>query len=141
MTHTHPAQRIIQADRAVIRGIILNISELAAWNPALNWTDTEANVAEVGVSYSVSTRLPGRATLTYLRSDEDQVVWRLETLGGTETGEWSLKPAQGFTRVVHTMTHEGPLFALMQHATSQVPSWRLGRLQERAETRAIHGGR
>ena len=83
--------------------------------------------------YPVSTRVPGRASLTYLHADPERITWRLQVTGGTETGEWELQPNGETTRVVHTMTHDGAFFALMRHAMHQVPNWRLDRLQQRAE--------
>ncbi|WP_054679956.1 SRPBCC family protein [Microbacterium sp. No. 7] len=130
------AQRDIYADPQAIAGIILNIAELADWNPALNSTGTPDIVARIGLPYPVSTRIPGRATLTYTRATPEHVVWQLEVAGSTETGQWNLHPRGETTRVIHTMTHTGALFTLMHNAMSNVPTWRLDRLQQRAENRA-----
>ncbi|MCC9053892.1 SRPBCC family protein [Microbacterium sp. F2E] len=127
------AHRDVHADPHTIAGIILNIAELADWNPALNSADTQDRIARIGHPYPVSTRVPGRASLTYLHADPERITWRLQVTGGTETGEWELQPNGETTRVVHTMTHDGAFFALMRHAMHQVPNWRLDRLQQRAE--------
>lgn len=127
------ATREIHASPHDIARIVLNIAELADWNPALNWTDTGETEARVGHPYRVSTRLPGRATLTYQEASPNRIVWRLDVAGNAETGEWTLEPHGAATRVTHTMTHRGPFFALARRAMMQVPTWRLDRLQERAE--------
>lgn len=130
------AQRDIHASPQTIVNIILNIAELADWNPALHSTGTRDLSARVGQPYPVSTRIPGRATLTYTHSSAERIVWRLEVAGSSETGEWDLRPQGETTLVTHTMTHTGALFTLMHNAMSSVPTWRLGRLQQRAEQHA-----
>jgi len=138
--NTYRAERDILADPATVASIILNIGELADWNPALIATRTNDRVAIVDHPYSVSTRIPGRATLTYVQANADRIVWRLDAGGSVETGEWDLYLRGRATRVVHTMTHGGALFALMQRAMTPVPTWRLDRLQQRAEARASSTG-
>ncbi len=134
--NTLTAQRDIHSDPQTIADIILNIAELADWNPALNSTGTRDQSARIGHPYPVSTRIPGRATLTYTRAAPDQIAWRLEVAGSTEAGQWDLQPRGATTRVIHTMTHSGALFTLMHNAMSSVPTWRLDRLQQRAENHA-----
>ena len=130
------ATRSIRADPQILTEIILNIAELADWNPALNSTRTQDRIAKIDHPYPVSTRIPGRATLTYIHADQQRIVWRLDVAGNVETGEWQLEAGDGAsTRVTHRMSHSGALFALMQNAMRQVPTWRLDRLQERAESR------
>lgn len=133
---TLTAQREIHADSQTIIHIILNIAELAEWNPALNSTDTRDRSARIGHPYPVSTRIPGRATLTYIHATSRRITWRLEVAGSAETGQWDLQPQGETTRVIHTMTHTGALFTLMHNAMSNVPTWRLDRLQQRAEQHA-----
>lgn len=127
------ATREVHAGAKTIADIILDISALADWNPALHATDTHDTRARTGHSYSVSTRVPGRATLTYLEASTERIVWKVKVAGGSETGEWSLQPAGAMTRVTHRMVHEGPLFTLMRRAMTPVPNLRLDRIQARAE--------
>ncbi|RAZ34469.1 SRPBCC family protein [Microbacterium sp. SMR1] len=127
------ATREMRADPQTIADVILDISALADWNPALHRTDTRDRRARIGHPYSVSTRVPGRATLAYLEASPDRIVWTLKVAGGSEIGEWSLQPTGATTRVTHRMVHEGPLFMLMRHAMAPVPDLRLDRLQARAE--------
>ncbi len=132
---TLAASRHIDAAPETIVSILLNIAELADWNPALSSTGTQDRTARIDHPYPVSTRVPGRATLTYVHAERARITWRLDVNGGTETGDWELQPGATGTRVAHTMTHTGALFSLMRHAMNQVPDWRLDRLQERAERR------
>lgn len=134
--NTLTAQRDIHADPRTIADIIVNIAELADWNPALTSTGTRDRSARIGHPYPVSTRIPGRATLTYTEATSGRIMWRLEVAGSTETGRWDLEPLGEFTRVTHTMVHTGALFTLMHNAMSSVPAWRLDRLRQRAELRA-----
>lgn len=127
------ATRELRADPETIADIILDISALADWNPALHGTHTNDTSARIGYPYSVSTRVPGRATLAYLEASPERIVWKLVVAGGSEIGEWALQPAGAATRVTHRMVHEGPLFMLMRHSMTPVPDWRLDRLQARAE--------
>jgi hypothetical protein len=127
------ATRAVRAEAKTIADIILDISALADWNPALRATDTRDARARIDYPYSVSTRIPGRATLTYLEASTERIVWKVKVAGGLETGEWSLQPAGAMTRVTHRMVHEGPLFTLMRRAMTPVPNLRLDRLQARAE--------
>ncbi len=134
--HTLTAHRDIDADPQIIIDTILNIAELADWNPALISTRTTDSTARIGHAYPVSTRVPGRATLTYTAADPHGVAWRLDVSGGTEVGEWDVRRLDVRTRVTHTMTHSGALFAVMRNAMREVPTWRLDRLQVRAEARS-----
>lgn len=139
------AHRTIAASTERVASIILNIAELAEWNPALLRTETDDTVAAVGKPYAVATKIPGRATLTYERADADLIVWRLAVAGGIERGEWALERAGGLERsdwgpqrasqstsVTHTMHQSGPVFALLRNAMTEVPVWRLDRLAARA---------
>ena len=130
---TLTAQRDIHAGSHTIARVILNIAELADWNPALNSTGTRDRSARIGHPYPVSTRIPGRAILTYTDATSEHITWRLEVAGSTETGRWDLLAQGEETRVIHTMTHTGVLFTLMHSAMTNVPAWRLDRLQQRAE--------
>lgn len=133
--NTLTAARDIKAGRQATAQILVNIAELADWNPALLSTQTRDQRARLHHPYPVRTRVPGRATLTYTETSEERVTWRLDVMGGVETGIWDLCPHGSITRVTHTMIHTGPLFTLMRNAMVQVPTWRLDRLQERAEQR------
>lgn len=129
------ARRSIRSDAQTIGGIIADISRLAEWNPALLSVAADDPVARLDHPYPVRTRVPGRATLTYVQISPKRIVWRLDLVGGVETGEWDLVSDGPLTHVVHTMTHSGPLLSLMHHAMAEVPTWRLDRLQERTERR------
>ncbi|QOC26769.1 SRPBCC family protein [Microbacterium hominis] len=131
------AQREIHASPQIIADIIMNIAELADWNPALNSTGTRDLSARLGHPYPVSTRVPGRATLTYTDATIERIVWRLEVAGSSETGQWDVRAHGEKTLVTHTMLHAGALFAVMHNAMTNVPTLRLDRLQQRAERRAL----
>lgn len=131
--NVHRAETRIDADPGAVASIILNIAQLAEWNPALLSTGTEDAVARLDHPYPVATRIPARATLTYVQANSERIVWRLDVAGSVETGEWNFESDGKGTRVTHTMTHSGALFAVMQRAMASVPSLRLGRLKQRAE--------
>ncbi len=130
---TYRAERDIAAHPEAIAAIILNISELAEWNPALTATGTADTVARVDHPYAVTLRAPGRARLTYVQSSVARIVWRVDIGGSVETGEWDLLPRGRTTRVTHTMSHTGALLAILGGGMTSVPTWRLDRLQARAE--------
>lgn len=130
---TRTARRDINAHPSAVARVILNIAELADWNPALTNVDSTDQSARIGHPYSVSTRLPGRSTLTYTLATTERIMWRLDLAGGTEIAEWVLLPRGAVTQVDHNMTHSGPLFTLLRGAMANVPMWRLDRLQERVE--------
>lgn len=127
------AERDIGAAPQTIAAIILNIAELADWNPALIRTGTRDRSARIDHPYAVSTRIPGRATLTYTHASLDRITWRVDVAGSTESARWDLRAQGDTTHVVHTMRHTGTLLTLMRRAMKNVPALRLDRLQERAE--------
>ncbi|MEB4616661.1 hypothetical protein, partial [Leucobacter sp. M11] len=113
--------------------ILRNIAELPEWNPALTAIATRDAVARLEHPYPVTTRLPGRATLSYLSVDEDRISWVLRVAGSVERAEWLLAPEGAGTRVTHTMAHSGTVFSVLRRAMEQTPGLRLDRLRARAE--------
>lgn len=134
---TMSAERTIPVAPSRITGILLDISTLADWNPALVRVDTRDRVAIVGKRYPVSTRIPGDAGLTYTQATSDHVQWRLTVAGSVEVGDWLITTEGTDTRVTHEITHTGALFAVMQHAMRPIAGWRLDRLVERATGGAV----
>ena len=127
------AVRRIRATPRAIAEIILNVAALPEWNPALRRADTMETSARMGHPYAVASRIPGPATLTYTSVDEDRIVWELRIAGSLETGDWTLEPGKAGTLVSHTMIHRGAALNLLSRAMAPVPTWRLDRLQARAE--------
>lgn len=111
-----------------VAAVLLNISRLPEWNPALLEAFTSETRASAGQSFDVATRLPGKATLRYDAVSPQRIVWELRVTGGLEVGEWLLTPVGDGTRVTHVMRHSGAVFALLQRSMRQVPEWRLERL-------------
>lgn len=134
---TMSAERTITADQDRVRSILLDISKLADWNPALVRVDTQDRVAVVGTRYPVSTRIPGDAGLTYTQATSDHVQWRLTVAGSIEVGDWFIEADGAQVRVTHEISHTGAVFTLMQHAMRPIAGWRLDRLVERASSRSM----
>lgn len=130
---TYTATRALRARRETIHAILINVAELAEWNPAIYSIDTRHYRAKLGLPYPAATRLPGHAALTYTLIEPSRIGWRLESPGATEDGLWELSQMGDGTRVTHTMNHSGAVFAMLRHAMTPVPNYRLDRLQDRAE--------
>lgn len=116
----HPAE--------TVAAVLLDISRLPEWNPALLEAFTSETRASADQSFDVVTPLPGKATLRYDEVSPHRIVWELRVTGGLEVGEWALAPVDGGTRVTHRMRHSGAVFALLQRPMRQVPGLRLDRL-------------
>lgn len=121
----HPAE--------TVAAVLLDISRLPEWNPALLEAFTGETRASEGHSFDVATRVPGKATLRYKEVSPHTVVWELRVTGGLEVGEWLLTPVGDGTRVTHVMRHSGTVFALLRNSMRQVPEWRLERLALRLD--------
>lgn len=131
------AARSIPAPPEAVAAIIMNVAELAVWNPALLSVQTQDSTAVVGRRYSVSTRVPGRANLTYERTGLASIAWRLVVPGGVELGAWAIHATATGTRVTHEIRLSGPTFALLRNAMRPVPGLRL----ECLETRVLRAAR
>lgn len=116
----HPAE--------AVAAVLLDISRLPEWNPALLEAFTSETRALAGQSFDVATPLPGKATLRYDEVSPHRIVWELRGPGGLEVGEWLMNPVGDGTWVTHRMHHSGAVFALLQRPMRQVPGWRLDRL-------------
>lgn len=114
-----------------VAAILLDISRLPEWNPALLEASTSDTRASAGQSFDVATPLPGKATLRYDEVGPHRIVWALSVPGGLEAGEWLMNPVTYGTRVTHRMHHSGVAFALLRRSMRQVPGLRLDRLAQR----------
>ncbi|WP_104193498.1 hypothetical protein [Cryobacterium sp. Y82] len=126
--------RVINASRATIANILVDIRRLPEWNPAILSVTAIDPRALVGKPYSIRAKLPGSPTIIYEQVSTDYVVWRLDGLQAHETGAWKLVAlADQETEVTHTITHSGAIFRMLADAFRTVPGLRLDRLQRRAE--------
>jgi hypothetical protein len=126
--------RVINASRATIATILVDVRRLPEWNPAILSVTAVDPLAQVGKPYSIRAKLPGSPTIIYEQVSTDYVVWRLDGSQAHETGTWKLVSlADHKTEVTHTITHSGAIFRMLAGAFRTVPGLRLDRLQRRAE--------
>ena len=126
--------RVINASRATIANILVDIRRLPEWNPAILSVTAVDPVTLTGKPYPIRAKLPGSPMMTYEQVSPDCVVWRLDGLQAHERGVWKLDPvADDKTEVTHTITHSGAIFRMLTGTFRTVPGLRLDRLQRRAE--------
>jgi hypothetical protein len=130
---------LIQADASDIQQVLLEVDQLADWNPAFLSIDGAAT-ASVGEQYPIRVRggLRGHFQYDLIRPDRIESSWQVP--GFLETNHWELgadadADADDSTVVSHGLTQTGPVAALLRSVNAGVAQLRLDRLKARVEAR------
>jgi hypothetical protein len=132
---------LIETDAREISEVLLQVAELAQWNPA--FVSVAGNrTARVGEPHPIRVRggLSGHFQYDVINPDRIESSWAVPGL--RETNRWQLHPAADQSTVVtHGFTQSGPLAALPLRSTGRVAGGRLGRLKQRVEARTDQNDR
>lgn len=131
--NTDTSTRLIDAEPAMVRAILLQPLRLPEWNPAFVELRGPHD-AEENRSYELTGIRGLRGTFRYssIRPDFIQMDWTVP--GMHETSAWELVPNGRGTTVIHTVGRSGPLALLLAHALSGLAQLRLERLAHVART-------
>ncbi|MBD8704939.1 SRPBCC family protein [Frigoribacterium sp. CFBP9039] len=132
MPVVHSASRSMRRRPADVLRVLVEVSAVADWNPALSSVTAPPGPATIGRAYPIRIRGLVGGHITYLETGPARVAYRLVAPGADELGEWRMDRVPGGTLVSHRMEHRGAVLRLMRRAFEPVPSWRLERLDQTA---------
>ena len=127
---------LIQTSARDVSEVLLQVEQLAEWNPAFVSITGGPN-ARIGEVHPIRVRggLSGHFQYDLITPDRIESSWQVP--GFRETNRWQLHlAADQSTVVTHDFARSGPLAALPRPGTGRVAQLRLARLKTRVEARA-----
>ena len=137
----HPEDILIQTNARDVREALLQVAQLAQWNPAFQ-SITGSPSARMGEVHPIRVRggLPGQLQYDLINAERIESSWQVPGL--RETNLWQLHPAADQSTVVaHDFVQSGPLAALPRPSNGRVARRRLARLKAQVEARADQNDR
>jgi hypothetical protein len=131
-----PENILIQTNAHDVSDVLLQVAQLAQWNPAFLSITGSPN-AHIGEPHPIRVLggLPGQFQYDLINPERIESSWQVPGL--RETNLWQLHVAADQSTVVtHDFAQSGPLAALARPSTGRVARRRLARLKARVEARA-----
>lgn len=125
LTMHYSATTTLKHDPYIIRQVLLNIDNLAAWNPAFSHVEP----AEPDGTHPITIHNLLKGKLTHAQPTPNVVRFQIKIPGLTEESTFTLSPNTHGTKVTHTINQRGFLTTIIgNHEASLVPHKRLTRL-------------
>ncbi len=128
---------LITADVREVREVLLQVAEIAEWNPAF-LSIAGSSTARVGDPHRIRVRggLSGRFQYDLISAERIDTSWRVPGLRETNHAKLQATADQA-TMVTHGFTQTGPLATMLRNATRGVAELRLARLKARVESHSV----